>query len=115
MAFRDLMEGDCGDSNSMLGLATHYVNNHGLKEEGVQQLFLPPNLRQPTTKDELVRDFLQESACPQTFRMNNLLQEMKGIEQSISHPMILPVNVVESNNSNWIDQYTGPKEDFVVI
>ncbi|EFN89730.1 Peroxisomal targeting signal 1 receptor [Harpegnathos saltator] len=117
MAFRELVEGDCGNSSSLLGLASHYVNNHGFKEEGIQQLCGPSNLHQPVTGDELVKEFLGESSCPQTFRMNNLLQEMKIIEQNISHPMVVPRNIMVSNNSdvNWITEYTKSKEDMVVI
>ncbi|XP_014481396.1 PREDICTED: peroxisomal targeting signal 1 receptor [Dinoponera quadriceps] len=116
MAFRDLVEGNCGNPSSLLGLASHYVNNRGFKEEGIQQLLGPPNLHQPVTKDELVKEFLEESACPQTFRMNNLLQEMRGIEQNISlPPMIIPENIIESSHSgkDWINQYTGSKEDIM--
>lgn len=117
MAFRDLTEGECGNSSSLLGLTSHYVNNHGFKEEGIQQLLMPSNLRQPITEDELVKEFLEESACPQTFRMNNLLQEIRGIEQNISHPVTLPANVMASSSSNtdWIIQYNGSKGDSVVI
>lgn len=116
MAFRDLVEGDCGNSSSLLGLASHYVNNHGFKEEGIQQLLGPPNLRQPVTGDELVKEFLEESVCPQTFRMNNLLQEMRGIEQNISHPMVISGNVIESSSSNndWIIEYMNPKDIMVI-
>lgn len=115
MAFRDLVEGDCGNSSSLLGLTSHIINNHGFKEEGIQQLLGPPNLHQPITGNELVKEFLEESACPQTFKMNNLLQEMRGIEHSISHPMVTLGNIKSSSSNNdWIIEYVDSKDTMVI-
>ncbi|CAB0008659.1 unnamed protein product [Nesidiocoris tenuis] len=34
MAFRKLVEGDCGGSNALVNLTSHYVQDRGLKDEG---------------------------------------------------------------------------------
>lgn len=93
MAFRELVEGDCGGPSSLMRLASHYVQDHGFKEEGIQP-FRPSETFQAQDADQLVQQFLEEPACPQTFRMDNLLQEMRDIDQNI-HPPIAAPGVVE--------------------
>lgn len=39
MALRDLVEGDCGGTNSLVRLTTHFVQDRGLKEEGLRHPF----------------------------------------------------------------------------
>ncbi|KYN04245.1 Peroxisomal targeting signal 1 receptor [Cyphomyrmex costatus] len=85
MAFRELVEGDCGGPSSLIHLASHYVQDRGFKEEGIHRPFSSSEAFQTPDADQLVQQFLEEPACPQTFRMDNLLQEMREIDQSI-HP-----------------------------
>ena len=39
MALRDLVEGDCGGTNSLVRLTSHFVQDRGLKEEGLHHPF----------------------------------------------------------------------------
>lgn len=99
MAFRELVEGDCGGPSSLIRLASHYVQDHGLKEEGIRRPFSSSEAFETPDADQLVQQFLEEPACPQTFRMDNLLQEMREIDQSIIHPpRIAPEFITEIKN-----------------
>ncbi|XP_072763854.1 peroxisomal targeting signal 1 receptor isoform X2 [Anoplolepis gracilipes] len=95
MAFRELVEGDCGGPSSLMRLASHYVQDHGFKEEGIHQPFSSSEAFQTQNADQLVQQFLEEPACPQTFRMDNLLQEMREIDQNIHPPIAAPGVVKE--------------------
>lgn len=95
MAFRDLVEGDCGGTSSLIRLASHYVQDHGFKEEGIRQPFNSSETFQTPDADQLVQHFLEEPACPQTFRMDNLLQEMREIDQNIHPPKVGPEIMTE--------------------
>ncbi|XP_012228532.1 peroxisomal targeting signal 1 receptor [Linepithema humile] len=95
MAFRELVEGDCGGPSSLIRLTSHYVQDHGFKEEGIHRPFDPPETFQTPNADQLVQEFLDEPACPQTFRMDNLLQEMREIDQNIHPPIAAPGIVKE--------------------
>eukprot|EP00092_Neocalanus_flemingeri_P027148 GFUD01029441.1.p1 GENE.GFUD01029441.1~~GFUD01029441.1.p1 ORF type:complete len:586 (+),score=146.75 GFUD01029441.1:262-2019(+) len=83
MAMKGLVEGDCGGSNPLMKLTTHYTQDRGHVDEGVRiRGILGP---QTLTENGLVQEFLSEthqvtSRPPQTFRMDSLLQEMRDIE-----------------------------------
>ncbi|XP_011872330.1 PREDICTED: peroxisomal targeting signal 1 receptor [Vollenhovia emeryi] len=102
MAFRDLVEGDCGGASSLAHLASHYVQDHGFKEEGIRQPFSPPEASQPPNADQMVQQFLEEPACPQTFRMDGLLQEMREIDQNVACPKGLALAQGLKNDINQI-------------
>ncbi|KYN42159.1 Peroxisomal targeting signal 1 receptor [Trachymyrmex septentrionalis] len=106
MAFRELVEGDCGGSSSLIRLASHYVRDHGFKEEGIHRPFSSSETFQTPDADQLVQQFLEEPACPQTFRMDNLLQEMREIDQSIHPPKTRPEIIRELKND--LDKAWGP-------
>ncbi|KYM84407.1 Peroxisomal targeting signal 1 receptor, partial [Atta colombica] len=106
MAFRELVEGDCGGSSSLIRLASHYVRDHGFKEEGIHRPFSSSETFQTPDADQLVQQFLEEPACPQTFRMDNLLQEMREIDQSIHPPKTGPEIIRELKND--LDKAWGP-------
>jgi len=37
MSLHDLVESDCGGSNSLVKLSTHFVQDHALKDQDLQQ------------------------------------------------------------------------------
>lgn len=98
MAFRELVEGDCGGSSSLIRLTSHYVRDHGFKEEGIRQPFSSSEAFQTPDADQLVQQFLEEPPCPQTFRMDGLLQEMREIDQNIYPPKAGPEIMTELRN-----------------
>lgn len=116
MAFRELVEGDCGGPSSLMRLASHYVQDHGFKEEGIQS-FNPPEAFQAQDADQLVQQFLEEPACPQTFRMDNLLQEMREIDQNIHPPIAAPAVVKELSDLDtaWENLCFKSSKQFEVI
>lgn len=108
MALRDLVEGDCGGPSPLIRLTSHFVKDHGLKEEGVRDLFGNVGPFEAGNPDQLVKQFLEESSGhPQTFKMENLLQEMRDIDQSIYPPVTAPGVVEELTNQDtaWANQY----------
>ena len=85
---KGLVEGDCGGTNPLLNLASHYTQDRGYVNEGLQGGQLNVQLG-PGQEGGLVREFLSEthqvtSRPPQTFRMDSLLQEMRDIESQRS-------------------------------
>ncbi|XP_054001989.1 peroxisomal targeting signal 1 receptor [Hylaeus anthracinus] len=108
MAFRELVEGDCGGPSSLIHLTSHFVRDHGFKEEGIHRPFGPVEPFQASDSDQLVKQFLEENpSCPQTFRMDNLLQEMREIDQNIHPPIAAPGVAQELTglDTAWANQY----------
>ncbi|XP_066603292.1 peroxisomal targeting signal 1 receptor [Prorops nasuta] len=108
MAMRDLVEGDCGRASSLIRLTSHFVQDHGFKEEGIHHPFETPQNFQAPDSEHLVKQFLEEApTCPQTFRMDNLLQEMREIDQNIHPPLPAPGIVQELSglDTAWANQY----------
>ncbi|EZA50440.1 hypothetical protein DMN91_009905 [Ooceraea biroi] len=112
MAFHGLVEGDCGGPSSLIHLASHYVRDHGFKEEGIHRPFDSQNERQTPDTDQLVQQFLQEPACPQTFRMDSLLQEMREIDKTIRPPITAPrvANELADLDAAWSNACFKPTE-----
>lgn len=119
MAFRNLVEGDCGNPSSLLSLTSHYVRDHGLTEEGIHRPFGPSEAFQAQNADQLVQEFLGEAACSQTFRMDHLLREMREIDQSMHPPVAAPEIIKELTDSGtglgWANEYLESGERFQVI
>lgn len=77
MSFRPLVEGDCGGVNPLMQLGGQFTRDVAHKDEGFVQRQFERGAR---PEDQLVNEFLgQVSAPPQSFQMDTLLQEMRGI------------------------------------
>ncbi|XP_058791839.1 peroxisomal targeting signal 1 receptor [Phymastichus coffea] len=108
MSLRDLVEGECGGPSPLIRLTSHFVKDHGLKEEGVRELFGSLGPFEAGDSDQLVKQFLEETqAHPTTFKMDNLLQEMRDIDHSIHAPVTAPgvVQELTSQDTAWANQY----------
>ena len=74
---KGLLEGDCGGSNPLLRLASHFTQDRGEQDTGLVR----------AGDQGMVQEFISETRHvtarpPQSFRMDSLLQEMRDIEQS---------------------------------
>ncbi|EDW05524.2 uncharacterized protein Dmoj_GI11045 [Drosophila mojavensis] len=77
MSLRPLVEGDCGGVNPLMQLGGQFTRDVAHKDEG----FAPAQFERSLRPDEqLVNDFLgQVAGPPQSFQMDALLQEMRGV------------------------------------
>lgn len=122
MALRDLVEGDCGGTNSLVRLTSHFVQDRGLKEEGLRHPFPHGDGFSNTDSDQLVQQFLEETLgpSPQTFRMDSLLQEMREIESAVTLHAPVPAPGVAAlardglapEDSIWAEQYLESGKHF---
>ncbi|KAH8281233.1 hypothetical protein KR018_000168, partial [Drosophila ironensis] len=77
MAFRTLVEGDCGGVNPLMQLGGQFTRDVAHKDEGFVQRQFERGAR---PEEQLISEFLgQVAAPPQSFQMNTLLQEMRDI------------------------------------
>ncbi|CAL1527251.1 unnamed protein product [Lymnaea stagnalis] len=118
MAGRGLVEGECGGPNSLVKLSSHFIQDHGFKQEGYGATGrFPPQkpyeinrtLGQIAT-DELVSEYLsshQTAMAPQTFHMGSLLQEMREIEgaEMIHAPQRAPGIAELASTANWAEEF----------
>ncbi|XP_022783492.1 peroxisomal targeting signal 1 receptor-like isoform X1 [Stylophora pistillata] len=115
MAMRDLVEGECGSANPLMKLVTHFTQDQSFHHEGlVQDRFGPPRelgerAFHEAQEDQLVSEFLRDPrthAPPQSFRMGDLLHEMKEIEQQNQHhtPVRAP-GIADLASSEWAAEY----------
>ncbi|KAL4221619.1 PEX5-related protein [Mactra antiquata] len=137
MAMRNLVEGECGGTNSLMKLSAHMTNDRAMRQEG----FLPgrpgSRIQHPIERplaeaspNELVDEFLggqRVAMAPQTFHMGSLLQEMREIEGAEQNfvpqrgPAIAELAVTdpggwaneflatenEKPNDDWSNEYLG--------
>lgn len=93
---RDLVDPECGTSNPLMKLTSHYTKDRSMRQEGIR----PPGTFASQSRDftsvpehELVNEFLADQQrhvpAPQTFHMEALLREMNDIERA--HALQAPV------------------------
>ncbi|XP_050521879.1 peroxisomal targeting signal 1 receptor-like isoform X1 [Daktulosphaira vitifoliae] len=85
MSLQDLVEGDCGGSNSLVQLSSHFVQDHGLKDQDLRQASQSDqNVTQSflsATTGELADQFFSSEESD-TFKMDNILAEMRNAEMN---------------------------------
>lgn len=117
MAFRGLIEGDCGGANPLMQLGGQFTRDSAYKEEGFGRQQLGSGTTNgfndgvPLNQEQMVNEFLGKLAVPpQTFRMDNLLEEMREIEQQNFHPPVINapkvIQEVTSTAGGWAYDYT---------
>ncbi|XP_012282623.1 peroxisomal targeting signal 1 receptor [Orussus abietinus] len=115
MALRELVEGDCSGPSPLVRITSHFVEDRGFKEEGIFNGLAAEKPIEATTSQELVEQFMDENSMhPQTFRMDNLIQEMNDVERQIHSPKLAPGIVVEliGEDSSWANQYVESGRHF---
>ncbi|KAF0748464.1 peroxisomal targeting signal 1 receptor isoform X1 [Aphis craccivora] len=83
MSVRDLVESDCGGSNSLVKLSTHFVQDHAFKDQDLKQSIQTAESNDQrfleSSTGELADQFFS-SMENDTFKMDDLLANMRGIE-----------------------------------
>lgn len=126
MAMKELVEQECGGSNPLMKLTSHFTQDRALQQEGIQNTIFgqqhAPFLEKPLssiTKEEMVEEFISETqrhlhhnVAPQTFNMDSLLQEMREIERTCQPPLPGPGVADLATSRNWAEEYLA-SEDIV--
>lgn len=99
----------------MMKLVTHFTQDQSFRQEGlVQDRFGPPRelgerAFHEAREEELVSEFLLDPrthAPPQSFRMGDLLHEMKEIEQrNLHHTPVRAPGIADLASSEWAAEY----------
>ncbi|XP_052270697.1 peroxisomal targeting signal 1 receptor-like isoform X2 [Dreissena polymorpha] len=125
MAMRNLVEGECGGTNSLMRLTSHMTKDRAMRQEG----FLPGRpgsriqhpIERPITEaspNELVDEFLggqRVAMAPHTFHMGSLLQEMREIEGQEQNfipqrgPAIAELAVIDPGG--WAKEFLATEND----
>ncbi|CAL1263962.1 unnamed protein product [Larinioides sclopetarius] len=106
MAMRELIESDCGLTNPLMKVASHFTQDKG------QQAVQPSR---GSASDQLVQEFLfdanqAERRAPETFNMESLLHQMSEIDALYyQSPEVRPEN--PSEESVWPQNCTGSSYD----
>lgn len=101
MSMRRLVEADCGGANPLMSMGNQFSKDVAFQDEGFRQEHRSPN-------EELVNEFLGAAAPPQTFQMNNILQEMREIESRNFHSVAVvsgPKVIDQVANDQWATEY----------
>lgn len=118
MAFRDLVDADCGGANALTRMGSHFAQDVARKEDGISRRFgagpsfIRDQIHSETPgADQLVNEFLGAAGPmhpPQTFRMDALLQEMREIDAHRMHSQHGPPPVILTeipSEAAWADEF----------
>lgn len=125
MATKNLVDGECGVSNSLLMFSSHFTQDKAFKQDGFRDV-IPVSGQKVEKPMVLPRDvewtdeFLQGQniqAAPETFHMGSLLQEMRQIEEAelFQEPQTAPAIADLAISSNWENEFmnSDAKRDFI--
>lgn len=92
MSLRELVDAECSGANPLMRLGNHLVHDAAHKDDGISGIpgtvhSAPDFASQPINDANLVNEFLGQMSAPppQSFRMDELLQEMREIDAR-NHP-----------------------------
>ncbi|VDI58508.1 peroxin-5 [Mytilus galloprovincialis] len=122
MAMRNLVEGECGGSNSLMKLTSHFTQDRGLRQENFSHGRVQHPQQMPgrpigqSTENELVDEFLSSqriTMAPQTFHMGGLLQEMREIEEAEFKytPERAPAIAELASSDSWAQEFLTTEGD----
>lgn len=138
MSFKNLVEDQCGATNSLIQLSTHFVQDRALKDQGLLHPFQhethsdQPEQVQYTNRLNLATNrttvsytrclCTQFSDSTQSFRMDSLLSEMRELENAALAKSAIPLPnsypppppPVKENVSDWANQYIESGNKFSV-
>lgn len=114
MSLRELVDAECGGANPLMRLGNQIVHDVAHKDEGISGL--PPQFAGPSNfagqsigEAHLVNEFLDQVSAPppQTFRMDDLLQEMREIDARSQPQVMRAPGIVDEINKgmNWANDY----------
>ncbi|XP_071957118.1 peroxisomal targeting signal 1 receptor-like isoform X2 [Antedon mediterranea] len=119
MAMHDFVEAECGASNPLKKLTSHFMEDKSRHQEG---LHISPGFGHPSalSEQQLVGEFLadhQYNAAPQSFHMSALLQEMQDIEDA-AHRRQLPAQAPAiadlASQPNWAQEFLVAEQERIV-
>ncbi|KAI0238326.1 Peroxisomal targeting signal 1 receptor [Lamellibrachia satsuma] len=114
MAMRNLVDPECGGTNPLMKLTSHFMQDKSHLQDGLRRERLAVQMARPfieTTEEDLVNEFLSEqkqNLAPATFNMNSLLKEMQEIEdvRMREAPQRAPaVADLATSGSTWAAEY----------
>lgn len=112
---KNLVERECGVTNSLLKFSSHFTQDKGFKQDGFHDVIPFPahKVDKPMVlpRDvEWADEFLQGQsiqAAPETFHMGSLLQEMRQIEEAelFHEPQTAPAIADLAVSSEWEKEF----------
>lgn len=127
MSLRELVDPECGGANPLMRLGNHIIHDAAHKDDGISGRGIPSvsglhgqSVITPQELDEkaLVNEFLGQMAPmpPQSFRVDELLQEMREIDTQNFAPQVLRapaiVDEINKDSSSWANEFTNDEIKF---
>jgi peroxin-5 len=115
MSFRNLIDGECGAVNPIVGFSRHYTNDKAFQERTTfgpintsanNQLTDPKSFAE-TEAQQLVNEFINDSQHntheDQPFRMDSLLREVTQLESP-------PIDAFSDQSKQWTQEFSADQE-----